>query len=454
METRWVPFVPYVPPGLFHSQSFAYRLRFGHLPTIPRLLRGWEAGGDYGWLRQALISQADSVDLGSHWRVGGLVDGPDKRCALCWQGLATYDHAISDCPATRATAFEGLQRVWRRLRSMGRPGILQHQRDPSHLVVSDVNFCSHLEQNPMIRMVEEDEKKLAPLCIAWGSVKSPKQVCVAAYWKLWQLTHLDDLDIYDRVEKVLQGCGEVRVPQVVNENGAEGARSFEVRGDRGPPLLPNAFEAWLMTHFRMAICLCPGGTLGATLGSFPDYHIPGGETQWRHVRTGPLTVRRLQSVPYFVNAWGIQQPQWEKMVAMIGRALRTAGTEPFRLLALLPDNVDMLKLAKKEGGRIILRIPRARMPWVAPHRWARGESFVSRDSNWYPQVGVRLVQWENKVASCAWPVLESVASDLRELCDRELRGGSQGLTLRLRGKANPLEIAPAIETRYMMLGVL
>ena len=83
IDTQWVPFAPYLPPRLFEAQRHNYRLRFGHLPTTIHLMRGYEAPYGYGWLRDALCSQADKRGITRESRVKQESGGPDGTCPLC-----------------------------------------------------------------------------------------------------------------------------------------------------------------------------------------------------------------------------------------------------------------------------------------------------------------------------------------------------------------------------------
>jgi hypothetical protein len=203
-------------------------------------------------------------------------------------------------------------------------------------------------------------------------------------------------------------------------------------------------ETWLVHTFTLQVSLALGASLGATLGDFPLYHVPGGPLHWPHIHTGPVTGRRLQAKTHFCQGLTMSPSEWATLVPLVKRAHGTAATRPFRFLALLPDNTEMLRAATSHGGKILLRIPRGRLPWIDPVDWVRGRTFVSRDSTWCPLVGARLVIWQNAPAASQWPFPKDMATTLAQLCNRALRGGAHGLSLYLPTGAVPLEEVPSM----------
>ena len=438
LDTHWVPFAPYLPPDLFASQAHAYTLRFGHLPTTLNLMRSYEAPHGYGWLRDALVAEANERGLpaGDRWK--GEAAGPANTCPLCCHGEATVSHALSECPATKAAAYEGLRRFWTLLTGLGRPGILFGQGDEADGLRTCPEFQTLIEANSTLHWCSENQ---GPTRVRWDSDGMQSFTLRADAYASLERRYSQGVEGGLLLPELFkQSVGLVVNPDTSGATSPILMSRMEVVSRLGPaqvtypPVLPSALLNWVSEAFSIADSWVPEGTLASTLGAFTMYRIPDAPhlSPWAHINTAPITVRALQARPHFLHAWALPLDKAKVVLDLVGKACRTAW-KPFRLVAFLPDDPAILKWARKQQGVMVLSLPRKRLPWVSPARWLRGCSYVARDMAWCQSPGLRVVVWENSSAPTKWPVLPEITMSLRDICRDELRGGAHELKFRYQG---------------------
>ena len=428
LDWSWATHTAISPSNSFQVQSFAYILRYGLLPTTHNLTHDWawsRRGEDFSWLKKQLEEEANECNLPKDRRLRKREGGADDRCQVCMQSACTVPHALQSCPHTLQQRKNATMHLARLVEGIGYPGITSGQAEPSTHFTDEHEFQSHLthqtncKQNVTGKGVRQisfpDPTRIGKIITMRADI----------YWHLWKTSHNN----HDTIEDV--------IAQVAHDFNAaiEGAKADAAAGTqhasehRQQPLrIPLGLERWIRDSLHIKATTCMSTCITHTTNTFQTTLTPIGvagtwDTCFKKVTMGR---KQLQHEPIFINAAHLPEHELKKLCTLAGNAVKhTPARRPVRIIALLPDNKEVMKVVTgKTQGAIILKIPTGRFPKARGIAWLTGHARPSRDTAWCAGRGLRLVVWENIAATKKLTINENTAHHLQNVCCAEMAGGS------------------------------
>lgn len=418
----WVRVLPTTPGSPYTLPAFAYRLRNGALNTLKTLVR--RPGQE--WLRDALTLQANEQNLDAKLR--RTAQGADARCLHCKSqqadttALGDIPHLLV-CPSTDEAFQRLLARMGLRLLTIGGPGILAGQYDPSWDTLDDPHFYDHLALNEDYIAVSQHPDCAVVDCVDPSGLLPSVSVRADVYWWQWNAQPPDD------------------GPATIRHLHSQLVESAERDWGMAPRRIPDAILDWFQQvwslHTYMALGALP---LDAPAGSWQCPFLAADTTvqEWRaHLRrTGGL-----------VNLAGAPETAVRRFLQAAAHTfLDPDGDASEAVVGLLPVTISMSDIRKK-GGRLLFRIPARRLPVVTTAEWLHSHTPPTRDAHWCTGQPLLCVLWEPPwdAAQPAMGLEHDQVHALWVVLTHELWGGAEGITLTHRGVSVDLSL-PATAT--------